>query len=748
MLADQLADDMPAHAWWVNLAGVEDDDLVGQQAVSDLAVGQFPARAATDSLVSRLGHDPTLLVLDNCEQVVGGCVQLIEPLLASCPELKIIATSRQPLGAPDEQLFRVGGLPVDSRQEGAIDLFLTRARRHLPTLGDDDRTLTHVATICRHLDGMPLAIELAAARVPMMTVAEIAARLATDNRLLVGRASGIPARQRSLERALAWSYRLLTPSQQSVFRRLSVFRGSFSLEAAEVVAAGDDIEHQEVLDAIAGLVDQSLVDAVQTADQTRYRLLVTVSQYAAARLTENGEAEATRQRHLEHFAMVVARGHQELGGPGQANWLDRLENDHDNLRAAMAFAQSTDAEAAVLLAGQLWEFCYRHGHYVEGRRWLEESIANAADAPPRARAVVLSGAAAFAMLQCNYALAAARLDESLVLHCELGDQFGVAQALQRLGGLAREQGDYSRSVDLHEQSLELSQALGDEAGIADSYHCLGFVLWLAGDFAGGKVFCDQALDLYSARSELQEVSAVKVNLGAIAHYEGRDASAAKLLDEAIELAGQLSYQEGLAWALHERAVVAAAAHELSRTAELLAESLRLHWRLGDQWRATRVIEDIAGLLLVRAEPALAARLLASAESIRTALGAPVPAAERAAQRGYLAAVARSLDSAELASSRQAGTELSLGVAVAEAGQAVERLYRSGNAGAVRVDDILTRRESEVLKLLGQGRTNREIGAALFISQSTAGVHVSSILRKLKARSRAGAVERAHQLEIL
>jgi DNA-binding CsgD family transcriptional regulator/tetratricopeptide (TPR) repeat protein len=608
--------------------------------------------------------------------------------------------------------------------------------------------MASVAAICQQLDGIPLAIELAAARVPMMTVAEIAARLATDNRLLTRRAGGVPARQRSLECALTWSYRLLTPPQQAVFRRLSVFRGTFSLDAAEAVAAGRDVDHADVLEAIASLVDQSLVEVSQTGMQTRYRLLLTVSQYAADRLVESAEVEATRERHLQYFGTMVAHGNEELGGPGQAHWLDRLESEHDNLRAAMAFAQATDAETAASLAGHLWEFWYRHGHYQEGRRWLEEVIAASADASPRARAAVLSGAAAFAMLQCDYPLAGARLEECLVLNRELGDQAGIAQSLQRLGGLARERGDYVRSEHLHEQSLALWQELEDEAGIADSYHYLGFALWLAGDLARAEPYCSQALELYSARSELQEVAAVKVNLGAIAHYDGDDARAAGLLDEAVDLARQLSYQEGLAWALHERAVVAATGHELSRTAELLAESLRLHWGLGDQWRVTRVIEDIAGVLLARSEPALAARLLAGAGRARTELGAPVPAAERPAQEGYLAAVARSLDSAELESARREGGELSLGDAVAEARDAMERLYVSGTAGTLRVDDVLTRREAEVLKLLGQGRTNREIGAALFISPGTAGVHVSSILRKLNARTRDEAVDRAHQLELL
>jgi predicted ATPase/DNA-binding CsgD family transcriptional regulator len=732
-------------AWWVDLADVVNAELVGEAAVSSLGVGHLPARPPAEALALRLRAAPSLLVLDNCEQVADGCAELIGALLRSCPDLTVLATSRQPLAVPGEQAFRVAGLPV---RTGAVELFLERARAHSPALREDELTMTAIAAICERLDGMPLAIELAAARTPLLSAPEIAERLERDSRLLRQDSTEAPERQRSLDAALAWSHRLLTAREQAVFRRLAVFRGAFAVDAVEAVAAGGGVEPDDVLDALGGLVSQSLVEASHAGGATRYRLLLTVRRYAGERLDESGEADAVREHHAAHYAALAGEAEAGLSGPEQVQWLDRLEAEHDNLREALAALLATDAERAGRLAASVWPFWYRRGHYREARRWLEHAVDATGGTTAATRAAVLAAAGTFAFLQCEYPLATERLENALALSRELDDERGVAEALQRLGSIAREQGRYAAAVDLHEQSLTLWRRLGDEAGIGASLDYLGFVTWLAGSPARGAELSGEALAIFRVRGEPQETAAAMVNVAAAAHYAGDDERAVDLLDEALELSVDSGYQEGIAWTLHERAIVAAQAHELARAAELYIESLRLHRGLGDWWRATRVIEDIAGTLLVRAEPKLAATLLGAAEAARERLDAPVPAAERPDHERFLRSLRRTLPARERASAWAAGRTLTLDAAAAEATVAARRLY-AGDAGSRHhLDDLLTSREQDVLKLVSEGRTNREIGAALFISASTAGVHVSNILRKLNVSRRAEAAARAHQLGLL
>jgi predicted ATPase/DNA-binding CsgD family transcriptional regulator len=744
-LAEGAAPTLAGGAWWVDLADVTDPERVGEQAVASLGIGQLPARPPAEALALRLRGASSLLVFDNCEQVADGCAELIGALLRSCPGLTVLATSRQPLAVPGEQVFRVAGLDV---REGAVELFLERARGHSSAQPENASTLAAIAAICERLDGMPLAIELAAARTPLLGAPEIAERLERDSRLLRQGSTHAPVRQRSLDAALAWSHRLLTTSEQSVFRRLAVFRGPFTVDAVERVVAGGTVAPEEVLDALGGLVDQSLVEASHAGGTTRYRLLLTVRRYADERLDESGEGDAVRARHAAHYAALVGAAEAGLSGPEQVRWLDRLEAEHDNLREALALLLATDAERAGWLAASLWPFWYRRGHYREARRWLEDAVGATGAATAPTRAAVLAAAGTFAFLQCEYPLATERMEKALALYRDLDDQRGIAAALQRLGSIAREQGRYADAADLHEQSLALWRRLGDEAGVAASLDYLGFASWLSGEPVRGGELSGEALAIFRARGEPQETASAMVNVAAAAHYAGDDGRAVEQLDEALELSVDSGYQEGIAWTLHERAIVAAQAHDLARAAELFSESLRLHRGLGDWWRATRVIEDIAGALLVRAEPKVAATLLGAAEAARERLGAPVPAAELPDHERFLRSLRRTLRARERAPAWEDGRTLTLEAAAAEATAAARRLYADAAGSRHHLDDLLTGREQDVLKLVSEGRTNREIGAALFISASTAGVHVSNILHKLGVGRRAEAAARAHQLGLL
>ncbi len=747
-LADRLVEPFDGSVWWVELADLDDPGLLGERIAANLGERDLPASDPVEAIARRVGGGRSLLVLDNCEQLATACAELVGGLLRACPDLTVLVTSRRTLALPEEHVFRIGGLPLHRGEPGAVELFVQRARRFAGAFLVDEPTLAAVESICERVDGMPLAIELAASRVPLLNPSEIDERLAGSLRLLRRDMGGVPARQHSLEATLEWSHRLLTPPQRAVFRRLAAFRGTFSLSGAEAVAAGGDVARDDVLEVLAGLVDQSLVQVSHGAGQTRYGLLATVRGFAEEQLDASGEADDARARHADYYLGLLDAAGPGLEGAEQVRWLDRLDAEHDNLRSALAASLATAPEKAGRLAARLWSFWYGRGHYHEARLWLDQLALRAGELTPATRAAVLAGAGGFAFLQCEYATATERLEGALAVYRTLGDHAGVARALQRLGSIARERGLYEPARELHEQSLALWEELGDERGVGASLDYLGFVAWLVGDVERARELSGRAAAMFRGRGEPQETAAALINLGAAAHYGGDDERAVALLEEALALSVECGYKEGIAWALNERAIVAGRAHDLGRAAEMLLESLRLHRGLGDRWRTISVIEELGGALLLRAEPALAARVLGAAEAARERIDAPVPAAERPDLEHALRVLRRALPVAALREAWEHGRASTLDDAADVAADAARRLFASNAMPRTGLDDLLTGRERAVLKLLSEGLTNREIGAALLISASTAGVHVSNILRKLRVGRRAQAAARAHELGLL
>jgi predicted ATPase/DNA-binding CsgD family transcriptional regulator len=741
----------PGGAWWVDLSPLSDPDLVAQHVAGAFELSPMPAQAAAAAIARRIHAQRALLVLDNCEHVADEAAALVAGLLGACPSLQVVATSRQSLGVPGEQLFRVGGLSVHppndrSGDPGAVELFLERAAWAAPSFKVTDRTTAAAARVCRWLDGMPLAIELAAARVAVLGVEQIAERLEHDWRLLGQANRGAPARQQTIHATLEWSHRMLSPAEQALFRRLAVFRGTISLEAVEAVGAADEAERATVVDVLARLVDHSLVQVVERAGEGRYRLLETVRQYGLEKLAASGEAEAVQRAQTQYLIELAERAQAGLAGPEQARWLERLEAERDDLRAVLDRELNDAPETAGRIAGLLWPFWSRRGAYQEARIRLERAAALADEMTPAVRVGVLTGAGVLAFLQCDYLLATTRLEAALRLNHELGDRRGVATVLQRLGSIAREQGRYDEARRQHERSQAVWEELDDRSGVAASLDYLGFVAWLEGDSARAEALGARALTTFRATGEAQETAAALLNLGAAASYAGDTVLARRRLDEALSISRQIGYQEGIAWAQHELGILARREHDLPGAAGLLRSSLQLHHELGDRWRAASVLEEVAGGVLVRLEPARAAELLGATEALRDALQAPLPPAERPdyeqAVETLRERLAPMLLERHWETGRARGLERSIHVAV----EAIARLSRP-DAPPWRhaLADLLTEREQAVLALLREGHTNREIAAELFISPSTAGVHVSNILRKLGVRSRVQAATLAAQL---
>ncbi len=385
-MATNLLADFEHGVWWVELAALTDPTLVPQQVASSLGISEQPGRQLMDTLSDALQPKKLLLVLDNCEHLIAACAQLVETLLRSCADLRILTTSREAFTIPGETIWPVPSLGVPDAyhlppREGlvkyeAVHLFIERAVSVLPTFRLTQENASALAQVCRRLDGLPLAIELAAARVKVLSVEQIAARLDDSYRLLAGGSRTALPRQQTLQATIDWSHHLLSEKERILFRRLSVFMGGFTLEAAEAVCAGNGIEQDEVLDLLSHLIDKSLVAVAQRSGEARYRLLETIRQYGQDKLQEFGEAANLRRNHCDWYVGLSERAESEILGARQGSWFDRLEVEHDNLRAALGWSlEQKEAETAARMGAAIWRFWLLRGYMSEGRRWLERALA-------------------------------------------------------------------------------------------------------------------------------------------------------------------------------------------------------------------------------------------------------------------------------------------------------------------------------------------------------------------------------------
>ena len=546
-VAEGILDNYPDGVWLVELAPVAEPVLVPGAVAQALRLHEEPGRPVLETLRDHCNEKHMLLVLDNCEHLLPACTALAGALLRAAPELRILATSREALGIAGERHYRVPSLSVpDPRHLSspelagsyeAVRLFVARAQERRDTFALSSTNARGVAEICARLDGIPLAIELAAARTAAMSVEMIAAHLNDRFRLLTTGSQDLPTRQRTLRATLDWSYDLLTAQEQLVLDRLSVCAGGCTLAAAEVVCAGEGVEGWEVLDLLDALVGKSLVQAEERAGgEMRHGLLETVRQYGQQRLAASGRARAVRDRHLVHFLALAEEAEPALKGADQATWLERLEAEHDNLRAALGWAREAGAaEAGLRLAGALWRFWLMRGHFHEGRAWLEGALASAEGAAPNARAEALQGAGVLAAEQGDYGRAAALFTGSLALRREMGDRRGSARTLSNLGIVVYEQGEYGRATALHEEALALCRELGDRRGIAIALCNLGLVALEQGEYAQAAALLRGSLALRRELGEKRGIAVSLHHLGMLARLEGAPLLSARLLAAASAL---------------------------------------------------------------------------------------------------------------------------------------------------------------------------------------------------------------------
>ena len=710
---------------FVPLASVADPALVPRAIAEALAVPELGDARPLDRLAAALRSARLLLVLDNFERVAAAA-PLVTELLGACPALAVLATSRTPLRVSGEHEFPVPPLPLpdldrlpsvaDLGRTAAVDLFVRRARAVRPGFHLDAGNAAAVAEVCVRLDGLPLAIELAAARTKVLSPGALRARLEHRLALLTGGALDLPHRLRTMRDALAWSHDLLTPADQALFRRLAVFVGGCTLEAAAAVGDADGDLGVDVLDGIAALVDQSLLvrrDGPEGEEATgpRFAMLETVREYALERLRESGEEEQIRCRHAAYFLALAERTETGLRAPIDAGALDRLAAEHDNLRAALdRFERAGDAEGGLRLAGALWRFWYSRSHRAEGHGWLARLLAAADGVAPAVRAKALVGLGNLAHGARSDERAVAPLTEGLALWRQLGDPRETAEALVMLGIKFENRGAYDEAIPLLAEAETLFRDLGAEPWVAVARHHLGVLAFGRGDLARAATLLDEAVAMHRA------------------------------------LGGEGTSPGWLASALNDRGVVARALGDHARAAALHAESLVLWQREGTLEGVADALANVATLAQTRGEAARAARLFGAAAALGEALGYAFELPERAAHERAVAALRDELGVDGFAAARDAGRGLALGAAVAEASvlgtappasPAVPAHAASAGPGG------LSPRELEVLRRLVAGGSNREIADALFISPRTVQTHLASIFAKLGVATRAAAVASAY-----
>jgi len=617
-VAAEVVDRFPDGAWLVELASVSDEAQLPHVLTTTLGVREESGRHLESTLAEALASKRLLLVLDNGEHVLTGTAELTDLLLQACRGVQVMATSQEALGLPGEVVFRV---PPMAPAEG-VELFADRARLRNRAFVLSDENRHTVADICRRLDGIPLAIELAAARVNVLTPAQILDRLGDQFRLLTGGDRTAVPRQQTLRAAVDWSHELLSKDERTLLRRLAVFSGGWTLEASEAVAAGDGLDALDVLDLLDHLVARNLVVVEEQDGAARYRLLGSIRQYAQEKLVDAGEVVEYRRRHLEFYAELVRRGESELIGPDQAAWLARLALEYDNVRAALDWAGSGAAGSGLLLemAGCLWLFWLVRGPWREGRAWIARGLEIDGDAAPAVRARALAAAGGLAIEQGDLDAAQPFLEESLALWQQLGSTAGAAHAVNFLGTLAMARFEYDASRALLRDALEMRRALNDDRGVAVSLRNLGLLAALQRDLQTARTLYEEALPL-ARRLGDKRVSATITQALALVVFEDGDLDGARnLAEEGLRIDKELGNRQGIAEHLTVLAGVARAEGDGEAAAEMFTKALTIWKGLAARDAEARAYTTLGDMAHARHDYEMARTYLTAALASWRALG--------------------------------------------------------------------------------------------------------------------------------
>jgi predicted ATPase/DNA-binding CsgD family transcriptional regulator/tetratricopeptide (TPR) repeat protein len=744
--------------WLVELAPVPEPELVDRTVAAVLSVREEPGRPMLDTLVDAVGDRYLLVVLDNAEHVLGAAAKLADSLMRSCPRACLLVTSREPLGVSGERVFRVPPLavpPADLAAPGrladfeSVQLFAERALMHRQGFVLDADNAAAVAAVCVRLDGIPLALELAAARLGALSVSEISSRLDQRFRLLTGGSRNALPRHQTLRALIDWSYDLLNPEEQMVLGRLSVFAGGWTLEAAEAVASTGDSGPWQVLDHLAALVDKSLVLADEIRGSTRYRLLETVRHYAAERLAlrAGSELSETRAAHRDHYLGLVETADMHLRGPDEALWLDRLEVEFDNIRSALAFSvvDPDRAEPGLRLAAGLHWFCNMRGHGGEVLEALNVLLERPdAQAPTRARARALTVSCHLLNHFGNDPAASSMVGEAIRIARALADDAIAADALAQLCWFRFEHGDLPAALAQIDEAVGLARTAGDPRLVASILSRRAVFESEAGDLDAAFADQEEAIALSRATGDNYRLATALANLGVDEHAAGDLRAARAHLQEASMLADKHGYQ-----------TLSAGLRQNLGFVDLLdadPRSARRHFTGSlDTARITGVTSYVHGALLGLAlatgadgDPTVAATLHGVADERYEQAGRAFETIEAGLRDSDHARLRVTLGDAAFEAAYQHGRTLSQadGIALATASAEPDPVVTStvtvpaaGHAPPDGSAGLLSEREREIVALLAGGATDAQIAERLFLSVNTVRSHLERIRDKTGARRR-------------
>ncbi len=677
-VAAELSDRFTDGVFFVNLAHISDPTFVVPTIAQALELKETGDLPLLDLLQASLRDKQLLLLLDNFEQVLNVASQLAD-LLAACPKLKVLVTSRFVLHVRGEQEFTVPPLAMPDPkhlpdlavllQYEAVELFIARAQAVKPGFQVTAANAPAVAEICVRLDGLPLAIELAAARLKLLPPQALLARLGKRLAVLTSGARDMPARQQTLRNTIAWSYHLLEAQEQRLFRGLSVFVGGCTLEAIEAVftALETSIPTMSMLDSVASLLDKSLLQQTeQEGEEPRLVMLETLREYGLEALETSGEREVTRQAHADYYLSLAEQAEPQLKGAEQGRWFARLEQEHDNLRAALEWTLEDVADEqaakrrdiALRLSATLWHFWWMRGHYNEARTFLERALARSEGASVSLRVKVLQACASMTLQQGDYARTEALAEPCLALYRTLGNTRGIADCLGLLVELAVRRGKMTEAIALSEERVRLMRQVGEPGEVAVSLSDLAEMLSRRGELARVQSLFEEALLLYqkagndlgiatallqsatglwwssmadgaTIRHQLQEAQAIVTKPGSrhwmavsswlaalVALSEGETTRAESLAQESLAIFREIGNRWGIAWGLHTRGRVEAQRGEMTVARSWYQQSLALTQELGDKFLAPYNLEGLAGVVAVQGELAWAAQLWGAAEALR------------------------------------------------------------------------------------------------------------------------------------
>jgi predicted ATPase/DNA-binding CsgD family transcriptional regulator len=793
-VATQLLDSFGDGVYFVPLAPISAPALVVPTIAQTLTLREVSDRPFLDLLEDYLQDKQLLVVLDNFEQVVRAA-PLLSELLEVCLRLKLLVTSREVLHLRAEHQFAVPPLALPDLKQlpeiqslshyAAVELFLQRAQAVKPDFQMTPDNAGAIGEICSRLDGLPLALELAAARTKLLTPQALLARLEHRFSILTGGAQDVPVRQQTLRNTIEWSYNLLDAQEQQLFRQLCVFAGGGTLEAIEAICAHLDAGANQVLDVVASLVDKSLLQQKEQEDGLpRFLMLETIREYGREALEASGEAQTTRQAHAAYYLGLAEEAELGIRSPLQTAWLERLEREHANVRAALQWMLEhreieQNREMILRLAAALSEYWRIRGYDSEGQTFLEQALAIREGVATAVRAKILRAAGRMAIYQNDYEWTQALCEESLVLFRELGDTQGIAHSLHYLGWAAREKGNLTHATHLVGEALALRKMLGHKEDIAWSLLQCGILNSLQGEYARANALFEECLGL---SREIGRPHLIGWSLYRLAEARflslGVTTTIHPLLEEALPLfrtvgeksgmvsclylSGHLALRRGdavLTRSLAEQglalsresgerwstgqllsllAEVAAHQGELATARTLYEESLAIARRAGRKLAMASGLQGLAGVVAAQGECIWAARLWGVAEAMREESAAPMPPIERADYERALATARAQLGEKAFAAAWKAGRAMTLEQALASQEPVTATQQSSLVPPRPAYPDGLTAREVEVLRLVAVGMTDAQVAEQLILSPRTVQGHLRSIYNKLNVTSRSAA----------